>query len=413
MTVKSGLAVALLTTLVAACGSNELTCATDQRVCSNACVSVQSDARNCGACGTVCGAGQGCSLGACVDCAANPAACTAVAAAACFATNDVRFFGAGVTPVGPPLAVGTGPQALARVGDTFYAANDLSSDVTPFTLAPLTASAVIPVVATKPDLSTLTEHGGLLWASSSQAQTLVVIDPVAGQVVKEVALGTAGENLNPKNIAFSGTKAYVALNNASAVAVLDVSAPRAPVVLKRIDLARFGTTFAGPPAQTAVAGPARVLEANGRIYVALNNIQDTSFAQVPGANGKLAVIDPSTDTLVGDTALDLGPTCLNAGALAVSGSTLWVGCGFFDFVAVHGAGLLPVSISGATPQPGAVIPTASAIDALALCGGKGYAGATESGKVLEFDPTTGAVAASNEICPVKGFAFVADLACLR
>ncbi|MFL5264252.1 MAG: hypothetical protein ACJ79L_17765, partial [Anaeromyxobacteraceae bacterium] len=291
--------------------------------------------------------------------------------------------------------------------------NDLSSDVTPFTLAPLTASPAIPVVATRPDLSTLTEHGGLLWASSSQSQTLVVIDPALGQVVKEVALGTPGENLNPKNIAFSGAKAYMALNNASAVTVLDVSAPRAPVVLKRIDLARFGTTSAGPAPQTAVAGPARVLEANGRIYVALTNIQDTSFAQVPGANGKLVVIDPSTDTIVGDTALDLGPTCLNAGALVVSGSTLWVGCGFFDFVAVQGAGLLPVSIAGATPQPGTVVPTTSAIDALALCGGKGYAGATESGKVLEFDATTGAVATSNDICPVKGFAFVADLACVR
>jgi hypothetical protein len=413
MTMKRSLAVTAvtavtaLTALLAACGSKEQTCAADQRVCSSTCVSLQSDSRNCGACGNVCGAGQGCSVGACVDCAVNPAACTAVAAAACFATDDVRFFGAGVTPVGPPLPVGNGPTALASLNGTFYVANDLSSDVTPFTLAPLATSPVIQVAAVSPDLSTLAEHGGLLWASSSQSQTLVVIDPATGQVVKELPLTPKA---NPKGIAFSGSKAYLALSNASAIAVLDVSTLRAPTILKQIDLARFGTTTA---TQTAIAGPSRILEANGKIYVALTNIQDASFTQVPGANGKLVVIDPGTDTVVGDAALDLGPTCLDASALAISGSTLWVGCGFFDFTAVRGAGVLPVSISSGTPQPGTIVPTTSAIDALALCGGKGYAGATESGQVLEFDTTTGAVATTNEICPVSGFSFVADLACVR
>jgi len=393
---------------LSACSSKELTCAADQHVCSNACVSLQSDARNCGACGVTCGAGQGCSAGACVDCAANPAACTAAVAVACFNTNEVRFAGEDLAPVGPPLAVGAGPSSLAQLGGKFYVANDLSSDLTPFTLAPLVGAASIPVPAVRADLSNVAEHGGLLWASSSASGTLVVVDPAAGRVVTELPLAqTVGESVNPKGIAFSGTKAYLALYDAGAVAVLDVSTPSAPKVLKRIDVAKFATA-------PAVAGPSRMLAADGKIYVALTNILDPSFQQVAGANGKLVVIDTATDTVLGDTALDLGPDCLDASALALSGTTLWVGCGYFDFTAVHGAGLLPVSIAGTAPAKGTIVKTTSAVDALALCGGAGYAGATESGTVLRFDVQSGAIAGSAEICPAGKFgSFVADLTCVR
>jgi hypothetical protein len=404
----------LLAALLAfsACSSNELTCAADQQVCSNACASLQSDARNCGACGNTCGTGQGCSAGACVDCAANPAACTAAVAVACFNTNEVRFAGEDLAAVGPPLAVGAGPSSFAHLGGAFFVANDLSSDLTPFTLAPLAGTASIPVPAVRADLSNVAEHGGLLWASSSLSGTLVVVDPVAGRVVTELPLAqTVGESVNPKGIAFSGTKAYLALYDAGAVAVLDVSTPSAPKVLKRIDVAKFAT---GTAVATAVAGPSRMLAADGKIYVALTNILDLSFQQVAGANGKLVVIDAATDTVLGDTALDLGPDCLDASALALSGTTLWVGCGYFDFTAVHGAGLLPISIAGAAPAKGTIVKTASAVDALALCGGAGSAGATESGTVIRFDAQSGAITGSAEICPAGKFgSFVADLTCAR
>jgi len=404
---KTFLLLAALVTFPA-CSSKELTCAADQHVCSNACASLQSDARNCGTCGNVCGTGQGCSAGACVDCAANPAACTAAVAVACFNTNEVRFAGDDLAAVGPPLAVGAGPSSLAHLGGTFYVANDLSSDLTPFTLAPLAVATSIPVPAVRADLSNVAEHGGLLWASSSGAGTLVVVDPAAGRVVTELPLAqTVGESVNPKGIAFSGSKAYLALYDAGAVAVIDVSTPSTPRVLKRIDVAKYATA-------TAVAGPSRMLAADGKIYVALTNILDLSFQQVAGANGKLVVIDTATDTVLGDTALDLGPDCLDASALALTGTTLWVGCGYYDFISVQGGGLLPVSIAGAAPAKGTIVKSASAIDALALCGGAGYAGATESGTVLRFDLQTGAVATSAEICPAGKFgSFVADLACAR
>jgi hypothetical protein len=411
MTVTRGLgtiAWATLLALLAACGEKEKTCPADQRLCSSACVSLQSDARNCGACGNVCGASQGCSVGACVDCAANPAACTAEVAVACFNTNEVRFVGSDLALVGPPLAVGAGPISFAQVGGTFFVANDLSSTISPFTLAPLAAGAALQVPAISADLSSLTERGGLLWASSSSVGTLVVVDPTTALVVKELPLATAAsERTNPKGLAFVGTKGYLALSDAGAVAVLDVSNPASVTVSKRIPVAHYATA-------TATASPANVLAANGKVYVTLNNILDPTFAQVPGAHGKLVVIDPSSDTVVGDAALDLGPDCLDANAMAVSGTTLWVACGFYNFVTVQNAGLLPISIAGATPVPGVVVKTASAIDALAVCGGKGYAGAAESGTVLQFDVGTGAVAGSAVVCPAGTFgSFVADLTCVR
>lgn len=402
---KKQLLLAALLGVVACSGSKELVCSPDQHVCANACVSLLTDQSNCGACGKTCGTGQGCSAGACVDCSANPAACTAAVAVACFNTNEVRFVAQDLTQVGPALAVGSGPEGLAEVNGTFYVTNDLASSISPFTLAPLQAGAAIPVPATSADLSHVTAHQGLLFASSSAVQTMVVVDPAAGKVVDEVSLAqTPGEKVNPQGIDFVGTKGYVALAAPGAVAVLDVSTPTAPKVLKRIDVSKYATG-------TAQAFPSPVLAASGKVYVALNDAFDAAFAPVAGAHGKLVVIDPATDTVVGDTALDLGPDCLDASALALSGTTLWVGCGTFD---LRGPGLAPVSISGATPVLGAVVKTAHAVDALAVCAGRGYAGATDDGSVLTFDPASGTVTGSAAICPAGQFgAFVPGLACTR
>lgn len=395
--------------LLAACsGSKELTCPADEGVCGNACVALLTDGANCGACGKTCGAGQGCSAGACVDCASNPAACSAAVAVACFDTNEVRFAAPDLTPVGPPLAVGNGPGALAELGGTFWVADDLSSDLMPFTLAPLAAGAAVPVTANKADLSTVAAHGGLLWATSSLDGSVVVVDPAKGQVVAALAMAqTAGEDTDPKYFAFSGTKAYVSLYNAGAVQVLDVSTPAAPKKLGRIDVSKYATA-------PATASPNRLLAANGKVYVVLANVQDAAYNQVPGAHGKLVVVDTASDTVVGDAALDLGPGCLDASGLALSGTTLWIGCGYPWGSGDPGAGLLPVSIAGSTPQPGAMVKTTSSVDALAMCGGSGYAGAAESGTVLRFDAVTGQVSTTAVVCPNGAHgSYVPDLACTR
>lgn len=56
-------------------GTNPTTCTDPQTACNGACVDLTSDGQNCGACGNVCPAGQGCSAGMCGACVAPQVAC--------------------------------------------------------------------------------------------------------------------------------------------------------------------------------------------------------------------------------------------------------------------------------------------------------------------------------------------------
>jgi hypothetical protein len=403
--------------LLAAGCTQEPTCAADQSVCGGACVSLQDDAAHCGACGHACGAGQGCRAGACFDCASSNGACDAQLLAACSNLNQLRPLSADLAPVGSPLTTDSAPIAFARLGDALYVANSLSSSISAITPVPLqatsgAASIKIPVGTLRPDLEYLAAHGGLLWGSNAAAGTLVGVDPAAG-VVREIPLAaTPGEYVNPQGIAFVGDKAYVALAGPGALAVVDVSAPQ-PVVA-RIPLQQLATG-------AAQAAPARVAAVGTRVYVTLNDYFDPSYAPVAGANGLLAVVDASTDRLVGP-AVDLGAACLNASGLALQGTTLWVACGAIQFspdfssvVGVSGAALVPVELGGAAPAVGVPITSAEhALMSVAFCGGRGYAGASESGTVLSFDPKTRAVA-SALACPADPgrSSYVPDLACAR
>jgi hypothetical protein len=81
---RAALAALLLVSLPAC--NRDLVCAADQQECGDQCVSVEVDARNCGACGAACGAGEACVAGqcvcpatacggACVDLTSDPAHC--------------------------------------------------------------------------------------------------------------------------------------------------------------------------------------------------------------------------------------------------------------------------------------------------------------------------------------------------
>lgn len=398
---------------VTACSSTkELTCAADQHVCSNACVSLQSDAKNCGTCGNVCGAGQGCSAGACVDCTTNPAACTAAVVAACFNLNQVRSLGADLSPAGPPIATDSGPSAFAQLGTTLYVANDLSSSISAITLVPpsaTTGASAIKVTSPYSDLPFVASHRGLLWASNSAANTFVVADPASGAVVSEIPLPAGGPyGANPQGIAFVGEKAYVALPGADALGVIDVSqVPGTMPTPRTIDLSGLAAPGAKPL-------PAHVVATSTRVYVTLNDL-DTNYALVAGGNGRLAVIDPVADAVIGG-AVDLGPGCLDPNGMVLSGTTLWIGCGFHEYnsTAVTGGAVLPVDLTKEPPAVGQPIALPDhAAGTVAICGGRGYAGATESGTVIAFDPTSRTVLSTALSCPPepgKG-SYVADLAC--
>ncbi len=71
-------------------------CPTAQRLCSGTCVNTQTDSQNCGACGTMCAAGQVCMLGTCsVMCAAGETRCGSGGTATCAMTmTDMNNCGA-------------------------------------------------------------------------------------------------------------------------------------------------------------------------------------------------------------------------------------------------------------------------------------------------------------------------------
>jgi hypothetical protein len=396
---------------LAACGKDRV-CLSDETKVGDACYALQSDPRNCGSPGRTCAAGQGCQAGACVDCATTNGACGAAVVAACYNLNQVRPLTADLQPANVPLATDAGPIAFARLGDTLFTANSLSSSISAVKLAPPSstsgdASLKVPSTgAAFVDLEKVTARGALLWVSNAGTGTLVAVDPARG-VVDEVALGAAGEFVNPQGVAFAGNKAYVALAGADALAVVDVSTVPGARVLSRIDLRPLATTGAS-------AGPSRAVAVGDRVYVTLNNVFDASFAPVPGARGRLAVVDTRTDRVAGD-AIPLGDACWNASGLAQTGTKLWVACGFFDQFgsgAISGGALVPVELAGAGPVVEAAVALEHAATSVVACDGRVYAGASSSGTVLAVDPATRAVTSQLACPPATGRgSFVSDLAC--
>ncbi|MHB8417502.1 MAG: MXAN_6577-like cysteine-rich protein [Myxococcales bacterium] len=75
---QEALLAALCCALLAACPPNRSSsCTAGQTECNGSCATTQTDPKNCGACGTACGAGQSCSGGACA-CPSGQTACGAL-----------------------------------------------------------------------------------------------------------------------------------------------------------------------------------------------------------------------------------------------------------------------------------------------------------------------------------------------
>jgi hypothetical protein len=399
----------MLFALLAACDSDPTCPAADQRVCGDRCVVVRSDARHCGACGNVCGSGQACQAGVCTDCSGG--ACAADVFAACFNTDEVRGFTNNLLAAGGSIGTDAGPVSLSRVGTTLVAVNSIENTLSLVALGAPPAPAgrvLVPGPASGfGDLQHAAVRNGLVYVVNSSAATLVAIDPVAQVVVDQIAV-TDQPFAFPQSLDFVGGKAYVSLNGANAVAVVDVSSVPGRLVTT-IDVSPLA-------AAGASALPARVRAVGNRVFVSLNHLSP-SFTPVPGANGRLAIIDPATDALLpAQPSLDLGEGCKNPSDLAVDGETLWVTCGWIDFFgtgAVQGGGFVPVAL-GNPVSAGAVVATTQAPGSLAFCDGVGFSGDAASGAVLRLDPASRQVTAA-EVCPanVSGNAFVGDVECAR
>jgi len=408
MTARLAAALVVLAFALAAC-KTEVVCTSAQIVCDGQCASLSSDPRNCGACGRSCGSGQSCSAGLCCQ----GSQCPPAVYAACFNGNAVQGATDTAVPVGAQVPVETGPISLAWRGASLWVATSRDNMLDRMKVSPagLAADGAFPTVTIPGtgffDLEFLAERNGLLYVSNAAVGSLVVVDPAsAAPIVDEVPLGAASY---PQGIAFAGTKGYVALNNANAVAVVDLVARQ---VTKTIDLSALAS-----PGGNAL--PSRLVVSGSHLYVTLWNL-DGAF--IPAGNGRLAVIDTATDAFVPIVnPLDLGSSCLNPAGLALSGNTLWVTCGFFPYTAVSaaditGAAFVPVALGAGAPIVGAAVPASGAAPgAITFCDGVGYVGDRFSGNVLRFDPAARAVTARGLVCAptATGSSFVADVACGR
>ncbi len=432
-------AAGLYCTTSAAATSCASSCAAGQTACGYACVDLNSDPFHCGACGRACG-----SLERCVN-----QECMADLYLACADTDQLAEATLGLSPAGATRTVGTRPVSLAWLGGALFSANSVGGNLSELQLdlpapTPVAVTRTIPVDTTSayPDLEYVAAQDGLLYVSNAALANLDIIDDASGLVITASHLGLSGDIFtSPAGIALVGGKAYVALNGADAIAVVDVSQCQATPpacapsndctaypgtacvngrcvptgcgnVLPRISLpSSMASTATGPT-------PYRLLTVGMRLYVTLQNL-DRANGYLPAGPGRLAVIDTTSDTLVQDVSgpltVLLGSACVNPGGLALVGDTLYVACGYYDFYgtgAKSGMAIVPVSLASGTPVVQAAVPTTSVLGPIAGCGGALYAGASDTGTVVRYDLVTGRLSGAL-LCPqdVHGNAYVSDLAC--
>lgn len=400
---------------VTACAA---TCPGGLVACGFSCVDPQTDPYDCGACGHVCAAGETCREGA----------CHSDLEVACYATDEVIPVAADLGPAGAPRRTAAGPAALATLGGAVYAATGYpQASVSVLPLDPSVAPTT--VLLTGSDLEGIAAYGNVLLVTNAGVGTLAVLSP-AGEVLGEIPLPAQQSGPNPHGVDAADGLAYVALygsaTSGQAIAKVSLSglaacaAGAAPCgsVLSAVDL----LSVPGTADAAGLPFPSQVLMTGGRAYVTLANLTlganpwDSAYYVKPAGHGKLAVVTPGTPDAV--QIVDLGASCGNPGALAVSGTTLWVACGSFSYPALAPPVLLPVELQATPPVPGTPVPVPGMVPGnLAFCGWVGYVTDQASGAVARFDPGSRTVSSPVVVCPTSagpyGFAWAADIACSR
>lgn len=427
---RAGVMVAVVAAAALVGCDEELVCPEGQRDCDGRCAEVAVDARNCGACGVVCGAGEACKAGACTDCASACGAgqtceggvCKANLYVACYATDSVVGVDDALAPAGPSRAVDDGPAALTWLGDRLWVANSVP------TLLGWTPGLEGSKRHTLGGdyLNAVTAHGGLLYTTSHSSVSLVVVDPEAG-VKDEIPLDVAGVEANPRGVAVSAQtgRAVVALAGDSVtptmgegqeLVVIDVApsatctAPPCATVVRRVSLdVPSGQGVVGAYDAPGLPFPSEVAVRGSIAYTTLANMVDYD---TPAGNGRLAILDTAAASAA-PSFVDLGEACKNPSAITVDGSTVLVGCGYFaaNCFPTPGSVIIPVDVSGASPVVGSPIQVPVVPSAIRVCGDSIYAADQCSGAVAVV-PRAGGEATSEPVCTGgEFFDFASALAC--
>jgi len=407
-------------------------CPAGQQSCGGGCVDVQTDAQNCGGCsdggGVACAQGQSCRGGVCGS--DLYAACQN--SGAVYGLDGQSEVVAGDRAMAPPsnpagLAF-HGPGALAVVDGT---ANQLYT----FDLAQgLGAMPDTFDVGVGPNAVAI--DGDTAAVTNGQANSLDVLT-AAGPGWSRRCPGSAtcqasvqfGANTSPEYAAFSDDSIYVTLAGNTFV-----SGPTGNQLARvsRADLSVQLTDLSGLDLQSdggTQPRPAGVAVQGNTAYVALQNLA----GYTAGAPGLVEVLDLPADggaaTLHGQP-VALGEGCVNAGALLLSGSTLYVACGpTYDpttfAVATPGAlGALDLSQDPPAPlfapvpftcPPGSTDCLPGGATRMALADGKLFIGDSSNGRVFVADPATGALSRGPDdalsvcLAPDGGFDYISDL----
>lgn len=189
------------------------------------------------------------------------------------------------------------------------------------------------------------------------------LDPSNCTVKRQLSVMT-GFRSNPKDlVTISDSKAYVPRYEPNAAAgaqendggddVLIID-PTMGKILGRIDMAPHASAVAG---KAIHARPDRVVLADGKVFVSLNSL-DAMFEA--SGEGRLVVIDPTTDTVSGTVEIPGMKGC-SAMAYIASSKTLLVVCGGFFGDADQGAasGIVLVDVAATPPAVTKTLPASA------------------------------------------------------
>jgi hypothetical protein len=305
--------------------------------CADTCVDLNSSATNCGACGATCENSQNCHGGHCAY----------DLVAACFSTGQLVGLQQSTEFRGPAESLGTAPTSLASyrqvvlsldgIDQKLYQARAESVNGHAFAKLPrANATGSIPnqVLADPPYVYVVNSGSGTLQVLQDFADAGVFPDGGSTAGDGGIALATIGElpfgaNTYPQAAVKVGNALWVPLYGgfgAMAAAAgqkvvrVDVSVPTAPVVTDTVDLS--GLDLKPFDGGSTVARPYGIISHQGSIYVALNNLNASTY--VAEGPGLLAKINPTSKAV---SLVDLGADkCLDAVSLVSAGTRLLVSC---------------------------------------------------------------------------------------